>query len=229
MNHIPDLEILCLRHGKTNYTEKFPDLTPDGILHVRKVATETVLPWILKHGINPRVLGIVASPAPRALGTAANVAEVIGYQGKILPQGEIGPMARRDSVRAALVYRDLRAGKQYVSYETDPAFRDRTIFETPPEVRARWYAFLADYIRCARIHGPRHMIFVSHYEVLCNIVHDLFGIVASEPAELRHAEPIFLSVSDYAPSVSVIISGQFRGKEALGVLDLWDHSFERRL
>lgn len=219
MNQSTNLEILCLRHGKTNYTGKPRDLTPEGEAHVRQVAEDSVLPWVRRHSVNLRDLSIYSSPAPRAHFTATCVAEVILHEGSLLPRVEMGPTTQRDAARAALVYADLRAGKRHVSYETEPAFQDPTIFETPAEVRARWYAFFANYVKQAYVHGPRHSILVSHYEVLCNLVHDLFGIVATEATELLHAEPIFLSVSDYGWCGIVTVTGQFRGQEARAVFN----------
>lgn len=220
------LELLCLRHGKTNYTEVFPDLTPEGITHVRKVAKDMVTPWVQKHQINPETLKICTSSAARAYGTAGYIASMIGYEGNFIPRCEIGPMERRDPIRAALVYEALRAGKQYVSYEREQAFQDPTIFETPREVRSRWYAFLAHYAKHALHTRPRHAILVSHYEVLSNLVLDLFGIEATQETELQHAEPIFLSVFPHDTDHRVMLSGSFRGKEAFAVFDLCDHSLQ---
>lgn len=220
-------EILCLRHGKTNYTGIFPDLTPDGEAEVRQVAKDSVLPWVQKHNIDLRELYIASSPAPRAHGTAAVVAEVIKHQGSLIPRIEIGSLVWRDYKRAFAACNGL-SGKGYINYETEPVFADPTIFETPSEVRTRWYAFLSRYISDAFHLNRRHTILVSHYEVLCNLVHDLFGVVASEETALRHVEPIFLSVSLCDPTGLVLISGTFRGKEAIVVFDLLDHSIEHQ-
>jgi phosphohistidine phosphatase SixA len=226
-----DLQILCLRHGKTHYTGQPRDLTPEGEAHVRQVAKDVVLPWMDTHRIDARNLKIRSSSAPRAHFTAWSVSDVIQEEKRmlptLLPQQDIGPTVQRDKVRAAQVYESLRAGQRHVSYEQEPDFQDPTIFETPREVRARWYAFLARYIM---YNFDDHAIFVSHYEVLCNLVHDLFGIVATKETELRHAEPIYLSVSEYdADSGLVMLSGKFRGQSAMAVFCLWDESIERRL
>jgi broad specificity phosphatase PhoE len=177
-----------------------------------------------------RALKIYTSPAARAYGTAGNIAEIIKHQGILVPTNEIGPMEQRDSDRATLVYEKLRAGSEYVSYEQEPAFLDSTIFEPPTEVRARWYRFLAAHL-CRALHsGPRHAILVSHYEVLSNLVRDVFGIEATQATELQHAEPIYLSVSQYDnASGLVVITGKFRDQEAVATFDLFDHSIERRI
>lgn len=229
MNNPAVFKLLCLRHGKTNYTDVFPDLTIAGVAHVRKVAEEIVVPWMQKDRVNLSTVMITTSPAARALGTAAHIANVIGHQVIFLPERKIGPMEKRDVARAALVYEALSAGKRYVSYEKEPAFQDPMVFETPSEVRARWYAFFADYLDQALLAGKRHAILVSHYEVLCNLVFDLFGIEATEETELRHAEPIFLSVSSRNTEQAVTISGTFREKEAHAVFDLRDRSFKHLL
>ncbi len=181
-----------------------------------------------KHNINLHELEIISSPAPRAQGTAAVVAEVIGHLGPLLLLDEIASLTWRDQERALAACKGL-SGKGYINYETEPIFADPTIFETPDEVRIRWYAFLAKYIRYAFLSNQRYASLVSHYEVFCPVVLDLFGIVASEETALQYAEPILLSISGFCSNGLVLISGNFRGQEALAEFDLFDHSIERRL
>lgn len=226
MNKLSSIEIVCVRHGKTNYTGQPLDLTPEGKAHVCQVAIDKILPWVKKNNVDLRELEILSSPAPRAHYTAWLIGDAIGHQGSLLPKTQLGPMDRRDAIRAAEVYRQLGAGSCHVSYETDPVFQDPTIFETPTEVRTRWYAFLAEYIN----HENQPAIFVSHYEVLCNIVYDVFGIKATQKTELQHAEPIYLSVSPFPNSNTyVAIDGQFRDKKAVVLFNLFDHSIERHI
>jgi hypothetical protein len=138
----------------------------------------------------------------------------------------LGPVVRRDEERARKVYADLGAGNRHVSYENEPDFQNPKIFEPPMEVRARWYDDLARYIM---YHSAHPAIFVSHYEVLCNLVHDVFGIVATKETELRHAEPIYLTISEFdRESGLVLIAGKFRDKASEAIFNLWECSIERR-
>ena len=229
MDQSVTLEIICLRHGKTHYTGQQRDLTPEGEVHVRQVATDSVLPWMEKHRVDVRNLKIYSSPAPRAGYTAWNIAEVIRNKKMLmptlLPEMKLGPTEQRDPARAKEVYSALSAGKRYVSYETEPAFQDSTIFETPREVRARWLAFFASYIRDSFRHGRRHSILVSHYEVLCNVVSDFFGITPTQEAELGHAEPIFLTITGTNDSDYVCLSMSFRGQDVGCIFNLQELTY----
>lgn len=214
VRHQPSvLPILCLRHGETKYTGQPNDLTLEGESHVRHIAGSLVSSWMCASQIAHRNLAIVSSPAPRARYTAEVVAEVLGYKGPIRIRNGLQPMIWRDPVRALAACKGL-SGKGYVDYETEPVFADSTIFETPDEVKKRWYAFFSEHVRFALRFGPKHAIFVSHYEVFCSIVRDLFGIVATEATALRYVEPIYLHVITTADVDQVVVVGGFRHRVA---------------
>lgn len=224
------LEILCIRHGKTAYTNAPNDLTPEGKAEVEQVAVAEVLPWIDAHRIDVRNLRIQSSTAPRAHYTAQCISEIIQrsklFAPSLLPAEGLNPVGCKDEKRAEEVYRALRAGDRHVSYENEPGFQDPTIFELATEVRARWYDYLARYVM---YHSAQPAVFVSHYEVLCNLTHDLFGIVATKDTELRHAEPIFLSVTEHdRENGLVLISGKFRNHTSEAIFNLWESSISRR-
>jgi hypothetical protein len=123
-------------------------------------------------------------------------------------------MIWRDPIRAAAACNGL-SGKGYINYETEPVFADPAIFETPAEVRARWYAFLSEYISSAfEGKSAQSTILVSHYELFCNVVNDIFGIAPSESTALQHAEPIALTVYPTDHKERVCIFGLFRDKIA---------------
>ena len=204
MHHQPSvLPILCLRHGETKYTGQPNDLTPEGEQHVRQVASSLVSSWVCAGQIVHPDLAIVSSPAPRAR-----------YKAPIRIRNGLQPMIWRDPVRALAACKGL-SGKGYIDYETEPVFADSTIFETPGEVKKRWYAFFSEYVRFALRFGPKCAIFVSHYEVFCSIVLDLFGIVATEATALRYVEPIYLHVITTADVDHVVVVGGFRRQVAV--------------
>lgn len=222
MSHSPILKILCVRHGKTNYTGIFPDLTDEGIAHIRHIANNHVAQWV--DNLPSRRLNIVSSPAPRARGTAWVIAEEIGYTMPATIRDEIDAMQWKDKERCLDALKGLW-GKGYIDYETEPVFADPTLFEIPGEIRARWYAFLGMYINKALASVfPEHAILVSHYEVFCNITRDLFGIVASEQTALGYGEPIELSISLTSDPILVNLSGIFRGQEVVVTFDLSSHT-----
>ena len=212
------LRILLFRHGRTKYlgNGSFPDLTPEGIAQADEMTQTRIIPWLSKHEVRLENLLFLTSPAPRAHGTAWMVAREIGYlhpHRLQFPDG-LAPMFWRDPVKAQEMLLPFR-GRSYVDYETELAFQDADVFETPGEVRARWYAFFADLIR-QRIRSPnsrfQNVFISSHYEVLCNVTHDLFGIVASAHTALQHTEPIMLTISEGSYRDEVYITGEFRGR-----------------
>ena len=174
------IEILALRHGKTAYTDIFPDITKEGEVDVRHIANIAVLPWITKHNISQGELCVVASPAPRAQGTAVTILHELARPERITTEHALSPMIWRDKTAALHALEGLR-GKGYIDYEKEPVFADPKIFETPEEVRLRWYGFFADYIRANYRFStiPHYAVMVAHYELLCNLSRDLFGITST--------------------------------------------------
>ena len=221
------LRILCVRHGKTNYTGVYPDLTVEGTKHIQDTTNESVQKWIAAHRIGLNKLGVMSSPAPRARGTAGVITSAINPLLPITNCIGIDAMKWRDHERCLAACRGF-AGKGYINYETESVFADPELFETPAEIRARWYAFLAWYIRAAMNKElPRMVIFVSHYEVLSNITRDLFEVVPSEETALRHGETIALSVYPSSNKKHVYLSGAFRNQEADAIFDLSTHNIDR--
>lgn len=218
------VRILCLRHCETNYTGIYPDLTPFGELRVRKVATDLAVSWVEKHCIHPSQLAIVSSPAPRAYGTATILAQALGHHADIVTtSNELDAMQWRDQARALSACKGFY-GKGYIDYETEPVFADPTIFESQKQVRERWYSFLSEYITAALAQKvAQYTIMVSHYELFCNIVNDLFGVVASESTALKYGEPIRLAAFSTGKKDEVILYGSFRNEMGFAVFNLKTH------
>lgn len=227
MDNIPPLHILLIRHGKTNYTGIPPDLTDEGEIHVRSVAQSKVKEWMREHDIKLPKLNITSSPQARAHGTAMVIAQELGYKFSVTITSDLDAMRWKDKERCLLALGGHK-GKGYIDYETEPIFADPTLFETPDEVRARWYDFLARYIEGTR-EGcrARNVIFVSHYEVFCNITRDVFGVIASKETALAYAEPIALSIVPTSDSHCTYISGKFRNETRSALFDLSSHVIQR--
>ena len=72
------VDIMALRHGRTDYTEKGLDLTEEGEAHSRQVAEKSVLPWLDTVNVRKEDLSIITSPAARAKGTGTVISQVVG-------------------------------------------------------------------------------------------------------------------------------------------------------
>jgi broad specificity phosphatase PhoE len=213
-----------LRHGKTNYTGVFPDLTNEGMQQVRRAAHVDVSFWMRKNRIAQNALAIGSSPSPRAHGTADVIASVVRHPRPIVIDAALDQMAWRDPVRCKEALGGLH-GRGYIDYETEPIFSDSTLFETPCEMRTRHFSFFAEYIRKAILGKvPPCALLVSHYEVLCHLTRDVFGVTASLETALKHVEPIELAIFE-RDGKTVNVSGQFRDIGESKVFDLDSLSF----
>ena len=216
--------MLCLRHGHTHYTGKFPDLTEQGLAQAVRAANVDVAYWMRSNKVAPGSLDIISSPAPRAHGTAHTVAQVARLPNPIQLEKQLDQMAWRDPVRCKEALGGF-AGKGYIDYETEPVFADETMFETPSEMRVRWFTYLARHIdRAAKGKVSRFALLTSHYEVFCHIVAGLFGVTASAETALKYVEPIELAVFEMGAE-KYYVAGIFRDMSRAAVFDLADLSF----
>lgn len=221
----PLLRLFCIRHGKSGYTDIFPDLTQDGVAQVTKAVNERLLLWLENHNINKNNLTLTSSNAPRALGTSHIIKKVSGIKKRIRPKKELAPMKWRNPEKCRKALNGLH-GRGYIDYETEPIFADSALFETVIEMRERWYGHFSELIMLAQgKHIPPNRIIVSHYEVLCPIVSDFFEIIASEKTALDNAETIELEVYQ-DPYGVIIVSGFFRSIHKVAKFDLDSKEFK---
>jgi broad specificity phosphatase PhoE len=220
----PVLRLYCLRHSKTPYSNIFPDLTDEGKAMAESVASQDVLHWMRRHGINGRGdLAMYSSPSPRALGTAHVIKEVIGHPHDVLLERDIEPLRWYDPIECKKVMMSL-AGT-YIHLETEPRINDPKLFEPIPEVRSRTYGYLARMVEhaCTAKVLPNGIV-VAHYEVFCHLVLEIFGIVATRETELRHVEPIELAFYEMARG-TFYITARFRDLDRAVVFNLEDRMF----
>ncbi len=223
MNHVrPILRLLCMRHGKTNYTGKFPDLTEEGVHQVNTWGLDQVGSWMKEYSIYPERVSIVSSPASRARGTASLIRDGIGHTEEIHVVEDIEPLRWKDPERCADV---LKGMSGYINLETEPRFADQSLFEPLHEVHDRWNKYLKRSLETAVLEGKsRDIILIAHYETFCGIVKSLFAVASEQETELRHVEAIELAF--YRGDVGrYFVQGCFRGikvQSAFRVDGTWD-------
>ncbi len=209
---------IFLRHGQTDYTEIFPDLTEEGKQTIVSSAN------IMKHTVNiHRNMIIVSSPSSRALGSSFIIAEVLGYKDEIRKEPSISPTVFRDKERAKAIVDEymFQGGRPAVDLACtyDPRCEDGEIFEPRSEVRKRFYKYLTGLVRqliaCQLIPCIIH---VSHYEVLYHFVEFLFKLDYTRDQTLAYGEIIDVSFYDIGDNDIVEMDVKFRGKMLTGVV-----------
>lgn len=218
---------MALRHGRTDYTEKGLDLTEEGETHSRQVAEQCILPWLDTLQVRKEDLSIITSPAARAKGTGTLISQVVGNDRGIVVYEVLRPMAWRDQARACSILGEMKKRGGYIDYETEKCFANASIFETHSEVKERWYKFFAQYITTVthRTEMRRATVLVAHYELLCNVTHDLFGVVSSEATALQHTEPIALSLCRTDNANITLVEGKFRDMANYRLFDMTARQF----
>ena len=73
-------KIIFLRHGQTEYTEKYHDLTAEGIASAKAIAKKVAS--LIADQYYPNIL-LLSSPTPRAKATAKPIAEALSTRIKI--------------------------------------------------------------------------------------------------------------------------------------------------
>ncbi len=196
--------LLFLRHGKTNYTGIFPDLTDDGKEEISKAADE-----ILEIVKDMKSVRIVSSQLPRALGTAGIIAKRLQYADKDIDQElAIRCMDFLNNELATALWsgfasaRDVdRAYKHDLRFESGEAVEKRSAIQQRfnEYLEDLFAQFIADKLADVTIHS-------SHYEVLWNLA-DVFGF--EEP--LIHGELIRMDLTNSSRENHICIRITFRG------------------
>lgn len=212
--------ITLLRHGQTDYTEIYPDLTDEGQETVRKSAEQ-----IVSNLENDEEIVLMASDKARAQGTAGIIKDVLGHNGEIRTVNGITSMAMRDRKKGMETINEIleKGGVPAVdyAYTHDSRFDDAEVWEPRDEVQKRFLSNIEYAIRAFKVVSkheelPRpHLIAVTHFEVLSPFLHEIFDIKHPEEPTLKNAEPIEILVKD--PSTEnensdiVLLEVKFRG------------------
>ena len=205
--------VIFLRHGQTNYTDVFPDLTDEGVKTIARSA-ELLRPFLDYY----QNVIIIASPMARAHGSAAVIAKVLGYKDKIRLEPNIQGAVVKDRQEAkALFYEHVSNGgirALSVAYGTDPRYEDGKVIEPRSEVRKRFLGYLSRLARRMFIAPslPLCLIHVSHYETIYHIVESLFSLDYEKDEPLGHGEIIVILIYDIGISNVVELEVTFREK-----------------
>jgi hypothetical protein len=203
------IDVVFVRHGKTNNTNVFPDITPEGNSEVLDLAQSELLQWRNTKNIHNDNIILLSSPADCALGTIDSIRCELGYTARITSTMDLRPMDHRSPTRSKPAFMALPSG--YIAYEDEPIFRDMTLFETVDECAIRARLFLKWMPGLIAREQKSAAIIVSHYEILSAYLRDFFYYNPSSEGALKNAEPIYASFSYMKDDVRVRFT--FRGIE----------------
>lgn len=196
--------LFFLRHGKTKYTQEFPDLTPDGKQEAKEIA-EAIYSFI-RPGLS---VNFVSSPLPRALGTASIILNRFGHH--------FEDIKIEDALRCMDFYRPNEVGELWAgfsslkdvdcAYINDSQFEEGVIVEKRSDIQHRFFRYLSgmfDNFMIGKLEGVT--IHTTHYEVLWKIV-SVFEL--KEP--LTHCELIRIDFSRTEGEPYGLFTISFRG------------------
>ena len=203
--------VVFIRHGETEYTNQFPDLTCAGKETIMRAAAK--LRQLRNQYSEP--LRIMSSPATRALGSAAIVAKIMGHSQRVIKTQLLAPAGVMDADRGAEIFNEhIAAGgfrKLAAAYSSDKRYEDPEIFEPRTQVVARFYKYLgqlaSNLLTCAK---PMFVVCISHYEVLHHLVETSLCLDYANDAPLGFGEIVLMSLYDIGPGSKVEICLTFR-------------------
>ena len=205
---------MFLRHGQTEYTEVFPDLTETGKNTIAKSAN-LIMPVVARFS----KVKIVTSPKARAQGSAAVIARVIGFDRKEIkeePKIQSAEIVDRMMGKAIFFEHTSNGGGRALSvaYGIDPRYEDSRIFEPRSKVKERFLEYFAHMIRADLLIAPTPpcLIHTSHYETLYHFVEDIFELDYETDEPLGHGEIIAVAVYDVGIENVVELEAAFRKK-----------------
>jgi broad specificity phosphatase PhoE len=214
-----------LRHGQTDYTGIFPDLTPEGIETMRASAVA------IKQFCNghPGLLNIVSSPTVRAMGSSSILAKELDFKDAVREAPLLRAAQIFDKEKAAALFREhfSNGGMRSIciKYDTDPRFEDGKFIEPRSRVRKRFFKYLGMLSReFMALTSPMFVVHVSHHEVLYSLVQEVFQLDYQRDEPLGHGEVIMVSFHHILCSDVVELQISFRGKKIDGII--FDHKRE---
>lgn len=222
LSPLPLAKLVFVRHGHTNYTDEFPDLTKDGEVSAKQAGI------LIRQRIKGFPFMFVSSPAVRARGTMHLIMKELGHtEGHHI----VDPMLREavifdEEVLKARLQRLLPLGQDHLckTYETDPFCEDGIHIESRSSVIARFYGYL-EYILKIGV-SPQNglarnkcVVHTTHYEVLFHFVKNIFNLNYETDKPLQCGEVIVVGV--FATDLPGIfgLRAEFRGKQNLVYFD----------
>jgi len=181
-----------MRHGATEYSGVFPDLIDAGIPNIKASAADIRRRF-------PDTPLFVSSPADRAVATALHVRQAYGLGwdrdqvqtiGLLRPMTVIDPrpvIAHFETVTSNITdpHELHRVWDRF--YMENEEFERGNFCETRSSSKQRFLQFIQE-ILPGLCKGGRHVVGVSHCELIATAMYEWFGGECFRPAEVAHFE-----------------------------------------
>lgn len=214
-------QAVFFRHGQTQYTDIYPDLTEEGRATIAKTAQE------IRQLVNGSGMPeFVTSPLARARGSIAIVANTLGYEGIVKQEDQIRAADIKDKKASWRIFYEhiQKGGSDQLSraYFEDLRYEDSSIIEPRSQIANRFYTYLSQLANrlLANPHPQRLVVHASHYEVISHVVEALFELIKKEERPLLHGEVVLIKFFRTPVSTSVFLEATLRGKTATAIFDL---------
>ncbi len=217
---------IFLRHGNSEYTEVYPDLTTEGRNIVLK-SGEMIKKQI--DGWNGDV-NIVTSPTIRAIASANIIKNSLNGTcnscievDRRIRAMEVIDKKKSDDFFENLPkeYREFKNGARKIDreYNSNPIWERGDIFEKRSDIQERFVWYLRDFVKSNRREMPPCVIHISHLEVLWSLFDEFYA------PNYEHEQPFsfgeFFILDFYGTERPDLFSVKtwFRGREASGMFN----------
>src|SRR3989344_903709 len=226
-------KISVMRHGATEYTEQYPDLTELGVEQVTSQARN------LKEKIDPEKeeLFIASSPAARARGSADILKSELDASVDAKVMRSIRGVGIRNREEALKMVNEIIGPERDVkkmdnAYAHDAAFEERgEVWEPRSNVEKRFFQgfeYLVRSFNRYRETNPQkipHFVGVSHFEFLNHLVKSTFAL-GPEADQLNFSEMVEMTVLTQREGGHIPVLITFRGETKEIVFDRNSRSIE---
>src|SRR3989344_1414895 len=219
-------KISIMRHGATEYTEQYPDLTDLGAEQI------TIQAKKLKEKIDQEKedVFIASSPAARARGSADIVRTELGGRETRVMRSMRGVQIRNREEAMRMIQEiigpDKDVKKMDRAYAHDPQFEERVdVWEPRSNIEKRFFNGFEHLVRVFNKYNETnsqkiaHFVGVSHFELLNHLVKRVFHLDSPEADQLNFGEMIEMTVLGAREEHHIPILITFRGKTKEIVFD----------
>lgn len=165
--------LIFIRHGKSLYTNEFPDLTEEGVEQITRSAEE-LKPFIDRYN----TILVFSSPAVRAQGSAHVFLNAIGRPEQTVTEvPDLAPVKIKDFSKFLSVLNRPGFSKEYEVWLKDPVFDDpcNEVSERRSRVERRALRFLSSFaLDGFEQRDPVCSLYFTHFEIMLSYLNAIY-------------------------------------------------------